>query len=50
MAKAGISSAQTADMSHAELVAWIGDVLLSLGVQKDEGKIISMRRKPPIDK
>lgn len=49
MAKAGISADAVVAMCHAELVAWFGDILDSLGVKKpaDDGVIISRRMPKP---
>ncbi len=49
MAKAGLTAAEVAAMSHAEAAAWADDVLLSLGVKPERGGdvIISQRRKKP---
>ena len=49
MAKAGIGADAVRDMCHAELVAWFGDILDSLGVKKptDDGVIISRRLPKP---
>lgn len=51
MAKAGVSADAVLAMCHAELAAWFGDILESLGVKKpsDEGLIISRRLKKPSD-
>lgn len=52
MAKAGIGSEAVAAMCHAELAAWVDDVLLSLGVkpESDGGVIVSKRLKKPENK
>lgn len=51
MAKAGVGMEAVAAMCHAELSAWLDDVLVSLGVKvpKDEQVILS-RRLPKPDK
>ena len=51
MAKSGIGADAVADMCHAELSAWLADVLQSLGakVPTDDGVIVS-RRLPVKDR
>lgn len=49
MAKSGIGADAVAQMCHAELSAWLDDVLQSLGVKvpTDEGVIVSRRQPKP---
>lgn len=49
MAKAGVGADAVAAMCHAELSAWLDDVLASLGVKvpKDEQVIVSRRLPKP---
>lgn len=51
MAKAGVGVDAVAAMCHAELSAWLDDVLASLGVKvpKDEQVIVSRRLPKPQD-
>lgn len=52
MAKAGIGADAVRQMCHAELAAWFDDILASLGIKtpKDDGVIISRRKKKPEDR
>lgn len=49
MAKSGIGADAVAQMCHAELSAWLDDVLQSLGVKvpSNEGVIVSHRLPKP---
>ena len=49
MAKAGVNMDAVAAMCHAELSAWLDNVLASLGVKvpKDEQVIVSRRLPKP---
>ena len=49
MAKSGIPADAVAQMCHAELMAWLDDVLGSLGVKtpSDDGIIVSRRLPKP---
>ncbi|MDK4535994.1 TetR family transcriptional regulator [Kingella kingae] len=50
MAKAGLGSQDVLAMCHAELMAWLDDVLGSLGVKipRDDGTIVSKRLPKPL--
>ncbi|MDO4434387.1 MAG: TetR family transcriptional regulator [Alysiella sp.] len=51
MAKAGVGADAVAAMCHAELSAWLDDVLTSLGIKQssNEGVIVSRRLPKPTD-
>lgn len=46
MARAGISADAVANMCHAELAAWFGDILESLGIKNPDGGVIISKRQP----